>query len=288
MDATAQGQAMELLGHFNDELTRAFDAAFGTQWAEIEEMLMVATVAADQSVTTRRLAGLTGLNRRAISRMVARFHSADLVTTRPSDADRRVVEVVLTRRGERQEKALRSSMDEFFRASSGIAQQISEGLGPVSTRPAPAVPADPIELFRRVCEAGVALVRFLPDAALQGQLAARQRAALVQIVTVGGVRPSDLTAALDVSRAGVAYIVDQLCAKGFALRRRGTVAEDRRAVVVEPTAEGVSAVYAVMAGIEHQRESLSLLFAEVAQWRRTPTTTNPGVLSERTTPGARA
>lgn len=270
MDATAQGRAMELLGRFNDDMTRVFDDAFGTQWAEIEEMLAITTVVTDRFVTTRRLADITGLNRRAVSRMVTRLHTERLVITRPSDADKRAVEVILTEDGEQRADVLRTSIAEFFRESTKIAREISEGLGPAAGPRADTAPADPMDLLRRVCEAGVSLVRFMPDAATRGQLAARQRAALVQIATAGGVRPNDLSTPLDVSRAGVAYIVDQLCAKGFVIRRRGAVPEDRRAVVLEATAEGLHAVRAVMDGIDQQRDRLSDLFAEVSLWRRPP------------------
>ncbi len=258
---------MELLGRFNDDLTHVFDDTFGTQWAEIEEMLAITAVATDPHMTTRRLAEITGLNRRAVSRMIVRMQSEELVITRPADGDKRAVEVVLTRRGQRRARQLRISIIEFFLGSTETAREISEGLGPVSVPPAPAAQADPMNLLRRVCEAGLSLVRVMPDAAREGQLAARQRAALVQIATAGGARPQDLSTSLDVSRAGVAYIVDQLCAKGYATRRRGAVAGDRRAVIVEATADGMQAVYAVMNGIGQQRETLSRLFTEIACWR---------------------
>lgn len=268
MDASARNRAMDLLGRFSDELTHLFDDAFGTRWAEIEDILAIAELLRARSVTTRRLADSSGLDRRAISRMVVRLRSDELVTTRPSEADKRAVEVVLTDRGERRADVLRTSLDGFFLASADIAHEISEGLQPASTSPLPREPADAVDLLRRVCEAGVALVNTMPGTATEGQLAARQRAALVQIVSQGGVRPNDLSPALGVSRAGVAYIVDQLCAKGFVSRRRGAVPEDRRAVVLEATADGVHAVQAVMDGIERQRESLANLFAEVANWHQ--------------------
>ncbi len=270
MDATAPNRAMELLGRFNDEMTHAFDQVFGTKWAEIEDILAIAAVVVDRPVTTRRLSELSGLDRRAVSRMVSRLRTEGLVTTRASQTDGRAVEVVLTHRGEQRAAALRTSMTAFFRRSTEIAREISEGMLSARAPRVPAAPADPIELLRRVCEAGVALVRFMPDAATEGKLAARQRAALVQIATQGLVRPNDLAPALGVSRAGVAYIVDQLCAKGFVDRRRDALPEDRRAVVLEATAEGLHAVRTVMDGIEQQRERLAELFAEVALWRPSP------------------
>jgi DNA-binding MarR family transcriptional regulator len=272
MDAAAQDRAMELLGRFNDQLTSIVDDAFGSEWAEIEEILALIALVADPVVTTRRLAELSGLNRRAVSRLVARMRSEGLVSTRHSDTDGRVIEVVLTDHGEKQAADFRTAIADFFRQSRDLALELSAGTRLVDTR-ATQTPTDPIGLLRRVCEAGASLVAFMPDAATQGQLAARQRAALVQITTQRGVRPTDLSPSLGVSRAGAAYIVDQLCAKGFISRRHGAVDGDRRAVVLEATAEGVQAVRAVMDGIEHQQELLGQLFAEVAAWHQPPVKT---------------
>lgn len=264
MDAAALGNAMALLGRFNDEMTGAFDAAMGSQWAEIEEILTVAILATDHAVTTRRLAELTGMNRRAISRMVARLQSAGLITTRRSASDGRAVDIIATEVGERRIEALRRSIDGFFQQSISIAVAIRDGLGPPPTTSPATAADDPMDLLRRVCDAGLALVHSLPEATTQGRLAARQRAALVHIVSVAGVRPHDLTDSLGVSRAGVAYIVDQLCAKGYVVRHHGTVPEDARAVVLAPTADGARVVQAVMEAIHRQRGALAEVFSEVA------------------------
>ncbi|WP_322409762.1 MarR family winged helix-turn-helix transcriptional regulator [Microbacterium invictum] len=266
MDGTAQARALGLLGRFNDDLTQVFDSTFGTQWAEIEEMTAISAIAADSRVTTRRLAEITRLNRRAVSRMVARLREHNLVLTRPSDRDGRAVEVVFTPSGQRRVEALRTSILGFYLANAAIAREIRDGLGSASAPLRPPAPTDPLDLLRRVCEAGVALVRSMPDAASQGQLAARQRAALVQIASSTDTRPHDLAAALQVSRAAATYIVDQLCAKGYALRRRDLVPADRRAVVVQATPRGLTAVQAVISGIERQADSLAHLFAELADF----------------------
>jgi DNA-binding MarR family transcriptional regulator len=266
MDATAQGRAMALLGRFNDDLTRVFDATFGTQWAEIEEMLAIAAIATDPRVTTRRLAEITRMNRRTVSRMILRMQQAGLIVTRPALTDRRAVEISFSTDGDERLDMLRTAITDFFVASRAVAREIGEGLGGQTYARAEAALAEPLALLLRVCAAGLALVRAMPDAASEGRLAARQRAALVHIATTGGARPQDLSEALELSRAGVAYVVDQLCAKGFAIRRRGVIPEDRRAVVVEATPEGMGAVQSVMKGIERQRETLADLFSEVAAW----------------------
>ncbi|WP_368496170.1 MarR family transcriptional regulator [Herbiconiux sp. A18JL235] len=267
MDEAALGVSMELLGRFNDEMTRVVDAVFGTRWAEIEEILAFVGLSAERSLSTRRLAEMSGLGRRAVSRLIARLESEGLATTRRSDADRRVIEVVLTGLGDDRAALLRTSTTDFLLASGDIARRIRDGLAGAGRPHLAGAPADPLDLLRRVCEAGAALVRHMPEAATQGQLAARQRAALVQILSQGDVRPHELARSLDVSPAGAVYIVDQLCAKGFVVRRFGAVSDDRRAVVLEATAEGAQAVLAVMAGIEQHREQLVELFDEVASWR---------------------
>lgn len=268
MSEAARGRAVEQLGRFNDEMTAVIDDVFDTEWAEIEEMIAIVVLAAQASVTTRSLAEASRLERRALSRLVARLRSEGLVITRPSEGDKRAVDVVLTDLGIRQAEALRVSITAFFHRSAGVAREISDGLNPGEAAPrASSSAADPLDLLRRVCEAGASLVRSMPGAATQGMLAARQRAALVQIAARGGTRPHDLIPSLGVSRAGVAYIVDQLCAKGFVSRRRGAVPDDRRAVVLDVTDDGLRAVLAVTDAIENQREALSDLFAEIALWQ---------------------
>jgi len=266
MDATTRLLAMGLLGDFNDEMTRVVDEAFGTRWAEIEDILAIAVIVSSTPPTTRQLADITRLDRRATSRMVSRLKAEGLVSTRPSPADQRAVEVLLTAQGERRALELRASIASFFVGSAPIATRISAGLGSASPTPQPENSADAFDLLRRVCEAGVALVRVMPNSVTEGQLAARQRAALVQIAMQPGARPNDLVSSLEVSRAGVAYIVDQLCSKGFVTRHRGSVPGDRRAVTLEATTNGLQAVQDVMDGIEQQRESLAALFAELAAW----------------------
>ncbi|MDC7803765.1 MarR family winged helix-turn-helix transcriptional regulator [Sphingomonas sp. BLCC-B65] len=254
---------MELLGSFNDALTRMFDAVFETQWAEIEEILVVSAIACRPAVTTRDLTGMAQMNRRAMSRLVARLASRGLVETRRAPSDGRATMVVFTRAGHKAARRFRVAADDFLRISSDTAREICEGLGSgVQTSPEPSL--DVMDLLVRVCQAGIALVRAMPAAASEGRLAARQRAALVLVASHGASRPRELPAALGVSRAGAAYIVDQLCEKGFVVRRRGSVPEDRRAVVLEVTADGAGAVHDVMAAIDAQRDRVAAVFGEIA------------------------
>lgn len=260
-------RAIELLGQFNDQLTWVIDDVYGTHWAEIEEILAIVALADAGHASTRDLSERSELGRRAVTRLVTRLASADLVRTRPSASDARVVEVVLTDAGTERVEHLRERISALFTDSKDVAREIAEGLGDQrDDTTAPFVETDPLDLLWRVCDAGAALVRYMPPAATHGKLAARQRAALVFIASQSGIRPNDLIGPLEVSPAGVAYIVDQLSTKGFIRRRRGVVPGDRRAVVLEATDEGFQAVAAVAGGIEQERGRLVDLFAEIA-WR---------------------
>ncbi|MCI1020413.1 hypothetical protein HWD99_17440 [Microbacterium sp. C5A9] len=245
------------------------DGVFGTRWAEIEEILAMIVLSSERVVTTRRLADASGLGRRAVSRLVLRLHADALVGTRRSADDARVIEVFLEEQGHARADELRSQVAELFRHSRSLAEEISRGLGVAMEGDAGAPSVDALDLLRRVCEAGAALVHHMPAAAMQGRLAARQRAGLVLIAsTPGGVRLSMLASALEVTPAGGSYIADQLLAKGFVRRSRGVLASDRRAVLLEVTEDGSRAVAAVAEGIEIHSERLSALFSEIESFSR--------------------
>lgn len=265
----ARARAMQLLGQFNDQITRMIDGVFGTRWAEIEEILAMIVLSAERVVTSRRLADGSGLGRRAVSRLVLRLHADGVVGTRRSDRDARVIEIFLTEHGQAQADEIRSQVVGLFRHSRSLAEEISRGLGAATNVAVSPPSADALDLLRRVCEAGAALVHHMPAAAMQGRLAARQRAGLVLIAsTPGGVRLSVLASALEVTPAGGSYIADQLLAKGFVRRSRGALATDRRAVLLEVTEDGARAVAAVAEGIEIHSERLSALFSEIESFSR--------------------
>ncbi len=207
------------------------------------------------------------MSRRTVSRMIERMRAAGLIVTRRSASDRRAVEITFSDGGRDRLAILRTEIVTFFVASRAIAREIGEGLGGQTPSRTNVVHAEPLTLLYRVCASGLALVRAMPDSARHGHMAARQRAALVHLVMTGGARPQALSEGLEVSRAAVAYIVDQLCAKGFASRRHGVIPDDRRAVIVQATPECREVVQSVLNGIEHQRESLAALFCELATWR---------------------
>lgn len=265
MQDDSHARAMELLGRFNDDLTRAIDAVFDTRWAEIEEIIALVAIARDSVITTRSLSDISGLGRRAISRLIIRLADAALVTTRPASHDRRAVEVVLLTRGRERAGDLRDRAARLLRENGELAAELVTLLqadGPTGAPP----PEDPLTLLLDAAEVGAKLVSYMPTAATRGRMAARQRAALVYIATNRDVRPGALAEPLEVSHAGVAYLVDQLCEKDFIRRHRYEVEGDQRAVILRATPEGLSAVAAVASAIRGEREFLSRVFQQISAW----------------------
>ena len=266
MDAKTHARAMDLLGRFNDDLTRTVDAVFDTRWAEIEEIIALIALARDGVITTRDMAEISALGRRAVSRLILRLKDARLVFTQPSPRDGRSVEVVLADRGHHQAEDLRSRAVGLLQSNRGLALELGALLR-VDSAEIPSPSPDPLALLLDASLAGAKLVSYMPVAATRGRMAARQRAALVYVAAVGEVRPGALAEPLEVSHAGVAYLVDQLCAKGFLRRHRNEIASDKRAVVLRATPEGMDAVAAVAHGIAQERIPLSRLFLQIGAWR---------------------
>ncbi|WKK71511.1 hypothetical protein Q0F99_19495 [Rathayibacter oskolensis] len=54
-------------------MTLAVDRAFGSDWADNEEILALVTIATSDGVSSRAVAEASGWGRRAVSRLVARL-----------------------------------------------------------------------------------------------------------------------------------------------------------------------------------------------------------------------
>ena len=77
--------ATVLLAQFSARFTALVDRHLGSDWAENAEILALVSLRHDEPPTTRQIAELSGLNRRAVSRL----HTDGLVVTEPSPAEHR-------------------------------------------------------------------------------------------------------------------------------------------------------------------------------------------------------
>lgn len=260
-----------LLGHFSHDLTAVVDNRLGSEWAENDEILTMLALRHDMGPTTRELADVGGMNRRSVSRLVSRLRHDGLVTTSSSPSDRRSVVVELTVQGKASFRALDREVGSLFEAHRGTAAQICDVLR--SGPPRNGIQHDPLDLLELLVRAGAELASSVVGAAGES-MTGSQRTALVRIAAEPGIRPVDLVPALGFGRSGVAYVVDQLCAKGLVTRSRDAVAEDGRAVVLALTAEGLSAARSVNEAATSLRLRFGPLFAEVRDWEESPVGVN--------------
>ncbi|MER7070556.1 MarR family transcriptional regulator [Terrabacter sp. NPDC000476] len=253
-----------LLGRFGHDLTSLVDKHLGSDWAENDEILALLALRHDMGPTTREIAQLSGLHRRALSRLVTRLRQDGIVLIRTSSGDRRSVVVDLTQYGKACFDGLSQDVDELFRTHHQTAARICELLD--CGHHVPGQQHDPLGLLEQLVRAGDDLVRSIDSAAGPASLSGSQRTALVRIAAEGGLRPVELVPTLGFGRSGVAYVVNRLCDKGLVQRERNGVEGDARAVMLTVTAEGRAAAVSVTKAAAMHRLRLGPLFAQVRDW----------------------
>lgn len=262
---TSLAAVVERLGRFSDDMTLLIDRAFGSDWAENEEILALVAIATGNGASTRMISEHSGLSRRAVSRLVTRLASDGLARSAASPTDGRVVIVTLTAAGKRSTTRLRSDLRELFATWAEPAQGIADALAVPNAAVGSRGDDDPLRLLERIVGVGVRLVDSMRHTADRTHLGGRQRAALSQIAAHAGVRPSRLSPSLRVSPAGVAYVVDQLVAKGLVRRRLNGVSDDKRAVIIEVTSAGRQVAELIADGVREQAAFLAAIFSEIAE-----------------------
>lgn len=254
--------ATVLLARFSVGFTALVDRHLGSDWAENAEILALVRLRHGHPPTTRQIAELSGLNRRAVSRLIYRLHTDGIVVTEPSPTDHRGVIVRPTDLGRTRFTSLMLDLDSYFDRSHATATRICQLLH--LSRQAQALPAvDAIDVLQHLATVGADLARSLQDAAGPTGLPGRQRVALVQIASRDAVRPTDLGESLMAGRSAVAYVVDQLCAKGLVTRRRESLSGDHRAVTLTATTAGDLVVDAVYRSIRDNTPQLGAVFAAI-------------------------
>ena len=242
------------MGVLTDRLTALIDEYFGSDWASNEEVLALLALRNDSVPSTRELSTLSGMGRRGVSRLILRLRADDVVVATRTLSDRRKTSVEVTPKGRRRFRALDGDVDRVFEQLRGTVTELhtllrKDLLNPIDTTVGAG--RDPLTIVESIAEIGVRVDTALATIADGATVSGRQRSALIQIVAGPIARPVDLGSTLNESRSGVTAVVDQLVAKDLVERRRGAVADDRRAVIISPTAAGcrvAAKVELVMAG----------------------------------------
>ncbi|HEY5980035.1 MAG TPA: MarR family transcriptional regulator [Microlunatus sp.] len=256
--------AADLLAHFSAGFTALVDLHLGTDWAENREILALLSLRRLPMPTTREVTESSGCNRRAVNRLVHRLERDGIVVTRPGLTDRRAVGVELTAAGRLRFERLAADLAGYFVASRVLAADIVTRLGGPFPEPDSSA-TDALSLLEELATVGKSLAAVPLRPAEAAPPSGRQLVALLQIAHREAVRPVDLTATLGASRTVVAYVLDQLVAKGLIIRRPGPAGTDRRAVLLSATPAGQAAADVVHASIEARGPELRRVFAAIGR-----------------------
>lgn len=254
--------AARVIARFSDEMTMLVDAAMGSDWAENEEILALIALSDPVPPTTRQIAEVSGLHRRAVTRLVTRLVDDDLVTVLRDALDGRQVRVSLTAEGRQRVMTLERNLEAFFVEAHDDAAQVLALLG-CRTRAVLRNDVRPLGMLQWVVTVGVQLVDAIEGPAARGRIAGRQRAALLMVAAEPVLRLSELSPALGVTPSGATYVVDQLCDRGLLIRRRAEAPDDKRAVLLEATGPGRDAAAGVYRAMERHKAALCELFAAI-------------------------
>jgi DNA-binding MarR family transcriptional regulator len=200
---------------------------------------------------------ITGASRPGLAGLVGRLERLGLVARAGGRDDRRTRVTSLTTRGRRRLAALDDALAHHFVEAGPLAKEIVElldgELGPGdATRSA-------LDVASRLAAAGAPYADELDR--IVGLTGHRQRLALSTLLTWGSARPTQLAEVLGLTSGGLTYLMDQLEADGLVERVSGTVATDRRAVVITLAPDGVAAARVMCDALERNAGPIAAALA---------------------------
>lgn len=255
-------------------LTDVVDDTFGTEDISDVEMVAILALVADGSISTTELRRRSGLGRRAQDRLVDQLLNSGIIDRARAPDDARVHVLTLTQRGEDAVGALGRRTSDYFTASGDLVAEILSilgGPGDATHDREADESVTSLEVLEQIASLGNEL-----DRAIRAQRAPkhpkdRAQNALVLIAADDRARPSRLAELLHLSPGGLTYVLDGLEADGLIMRRHGQIPGDRRAVVVELTADGREVVAAIGAGLTAVKPDLRVLFTRIGAYTKTST-----------------
>jgi len=259
--------AFATLSSFSREVDGIFSRLFGPGWSSNRHVVVVCLVFSGEGLTTREISSRSGMGRRGVSRLVTSLRSDGLVKLSRLTQDGRSMAVILTAAGIERGRLLSEALDECFSRYVARAEEVIAALGG-RIDSGGTVETDPVAITRRLAAAGVELVDDIESTQVGAEVVGRQRTALMQLGARGPLRPSDLADAVGASRSGTSYVIDELCRRELAVRRRGADPGDGRVVVVELTPRGADAAREIAAAYQRQNEPVIAAFSDIARWDR--------------------
>lgn len=266
------------LAAFTAGLTHVVDNTIGTENVTDAEMLAIAALIRERSISTTDLRRRSGLSRRAHDHLVNQLLADELIERRPAPDDRRRQLLILTRRGHNRARTLDQRVVDYLANSRHLVDEIIAILAGPRQNPPPttdAAPSDPLEVLERAAKLGNTF-----DAAIRAQRAPhhpkdRDQNALLLIAAHPNARPSRMAEQMNLSSAGLTYVLDRLEEVGLIVRSHGQIPGDRRAVVIELTHDGRTVIDAIAAGLATAKPDFLAYFTMVAEYSRAGSPSQP-------------
>lgn len=228
-----------LLDRYTREITELAAVCVGQGSVDNRSIQILVELYERPGLSPSEIARRLSLSRSAVSRSLKLLDDEQLVKRSPRTGDRRSSSLKLSDTGRRRIRAFRVQLGDFFHQNASLVTSALHAfevdLGPDTLSPQ----LDPLAVVQRMGEAGGPYVDDVV-VALEGRGESDfvARSAVALLLHHRAMRPSQLGAILGLSSSSVTALLDRLERAGSLRRRYGHVAEDRRAVVVELTAQG--------------------------------------------------
>ncbi len=257
-------------------LTDVVDGTFGTEHITDIEMLAIQALVTDESISTTELRRRSGLGRRAQDRLVDQLLKRGIIDRARAIYDARVHLLTLTPKGDDAVAALDQRLSDYFTNCGDVIAEILSILGGPADQTderAAAGAVTALEVLGQIASLGTKL-----DAAIRAQRAPkhpkdRPQGAVIAIAAADRARPARLAEQLHLSPGGLTYILNRLEADKLITRKHGQIPGDRRAVVIELTADGHKVIAAIGAGLNAVKPELRVLFTRIAAYTQTSAST---------------
>ena len=229
-----RARALMLLMRYSLDLSNLLDRVAGVGTSGNNETQVLLALHRFGSCSRQDLLELTGMSRSGVAQLLERLSHLGLVENFTDPHDHRMVATKLTSSGRRRVNRLNSEVDRYFHEPNPVVAELVDLLPPAG--PLPTTSTTPLDSLERVADLGVRMSG--PLGAVIGPSDLRQRLALAAVAEWGEARPSQLVTELGLTSGGATYLVDGLESAGLVERLYGTVANDRRAVVIRLSPSG--------------------------------------------------
>jgi len=228
-----RARAFLLMMRYSLDLSNLVDRAAGVGTGNNESQVVLA-LHRFGSCSRQNLLELTGMSRSGVAQLLERLSHLGLVENFTDPHDHRMVATRLTSSGRRRVNKMNDELDRYFHEPNPVVAELVDLLPPAESLPK--TPTTALDALERVANLGARMSGPLDAVIERSDL--RQRLAIAALADWGEARPCELVIELGLTSGGTTYLVDGLESAGLVERLYGTVANDRRAVVIRLSPSG--------------------------------------------------